>query len=242
MQKLDILYEDNHVIAVIKPVNVPTQEDRSGDLDMLTWIKEDLKVRYQKPGNVYLGLIHRLDRPVGGTMLFAKTSKAASRLSDQIRTRAFQKYYIAIVRGEPKVKQQELIDYLKKNQRTNTTERTSAHDPEAKKAILTYTAGETKQGLTLVAIKLKTGRPHQIRVQLAGIGCPLYGDQKYGANQNQVGQQIALWSSKIGFLHPTQKERQSVSCLPPSASPWSLWSKDEMLRLLDKLSSDEEIT
>jgi 23S rRNA pseudouridine1911/1915/1917 synthase len=224
LSSIPVLYEDNHVIVVIKPVNVPTQEDDSHDPDLLTLIKQDLKHRHQKPGNVYLGLVHRLDRPVGGVMVFAKTSKAASRLSDSVRTRNIRKRYIAVIHGRPKQEQATLRHHLLKDTKTNMVSVVSPNAAGAKEAILDYQVLGHREGCSLVSVELHTGRPHQIRVQFAAIGCPLVGDQRYGAHLTKPGQQIALWSTELGFEHPTTKEALSFSSTPPqSAYPWSLW-------------------
>lgn len=220
---IPIIYEDNHLLVVEKPVNIPVQEDRSQDKDLLSLLKQDIKIRYQKPGNVYLGLVHRLDRPVGGVMVFAKTSKAASRLSDMIRRRVFEKNYLAIVRGRPAKAEGRLTDYLVKNRQKNIVYVTQSNHKEAKKAVLDYRVIGTKDDLSLVQIQLHTGRSHQIRVQFANIGCPLYGDQKYGQHVNQPGEQIALWSSEIKFQHPTKKDTRQFTSTPPNVYPWHLW-------------------
>lgn len=220
---IPIIYEDNHLLVVEKPVNIPVQEDRSQDKDLLSLLKQDIKIRYQKPGNVYLGLVHRLDRPVGGVMVFAKTSKAASRLSDMIRRRVFEKNYLAIVRGRPAKAEGRLTDYLVKNRQKNIVYVTQSDHKEAKKAVLDYRVIGTKNDLSLVQIQLHTGRSHQIRVQFANIGCPLYGDQKYGQHVNQPGEQIALWSSEIKFQHPTKKDTRQFTSTPPNVYPWHLW-------------------
>jgi 23S rRNA pseudouridine1911/1915/1917 synthase len=222
---IPVLYEDNHVIVVVKPTNVPTQEDHSRDPDLLTLIKADLKQRHQKPGNVYLGLVHRLDRPVGGVMVFAKTSKAASRLSDAVRTRTIRKEYTAVVNGRPKEPQGSLRHHLLKDERTNTVSVVPAGKPGAKEALLDYRVLGSLEGLSLVRIELHTGRPHQIRVQFAAIGCPLVGDQRYGAHLTKPGQQIALWSTQLSFEHPTTKEQLHFSSEPPRSFPWLLWEK-----------------
>jgi 23S rRNA pseudouridine1911/1915/1917 synthase len=224
--EIPIIFEDNHLLIVIKPPNMPTQEDESGDLDLLTALKEDVKKRYSKPGAVYLGLVHRLDRPVGGVMVFARTSKAASRLSESIRSRAFGKCYWAIVHGTPKKADDKLVHYLLKDKSTNTVSTAAQHHPDAKEAILEYKTIGTVNNLSLISIQLHTGRSHQIRVQFAAIGCPLYGDQKYGAEYNQAGQQIALWSGKLAFEHPTLKEKVTFTSLPPlNAFPWNVWTE-----------------
>lgn len=222
---IPVIYEDNHLLVVIKPVNVPTQEDESGDPDLLTLLKEDLKHRHQKPGQVFLGLVHRLDRPAGGVMVFARTSKSAGRLSDQIRTHLMKKHYYAVVHGRPDTNFGSLQHYLIKDSATNTVKTASAHNKEAKEARLNYQVIGQHERFSLVRIDLLTGRPHQIRVQMSSIGCPLFGDQKYGANVNKPGQQLALWSTMLSFTHPTSKETLTFNALPPIDNPWSLWSE-----------------
>lgn len=227
--QMKILFEDNHLLGIEKPVNVPTQEDASGDPDLLNMLKADIKERYQKPGNVYLGLVHRLDRPVGGAMIFAKTSKAASRLSEAVRSRNFDKTYVAVVRGTPPQAKGRLIHHLLKDERTNTVSVVPKGTPGSKEAILDYSvlgASSLDNELTLVRVELLTGRSHQIRVQMNAIGCPLYGDQKYGATQNKPGQQIALWSLYVGFPHPVTTEHVKLISLPPRELPWSRWEEE----------------
>ncbi|WP_128895337.1 RluA family pseudouridine synthase [Longirhabdus pacifica] len=219
-----ILFEDNHVLVVEKPVNMLSQADDSKDLDLLTALKQFIKKRNEKPGNVYLGLVHRLDRPVGGAMVFAKTSKAASRLSDQVRTRNMNKTYLAVVHGQPKQAEATLQHYLVKNEKENKVYVGNKHTPKAKEASLTYTMLHSNDAFSLLRIALHTGRPHQIRVQCATIGCPLFGDQKYGAELNHRGQQIALWSHQLAFIHPTKKERVAFTSSPPATFPWDLWN------------------
>ena len=222
---IPVLYEDNHVLVVVKPVNMPSQADPSGDLDLLTALKEDLKVRHNKPGNVYLGLVHRLDRPVGGVMVFAKTSKAASRLSESVRTRAIEKQYAAVVHGRPQADAARLTHYLWKDPDKNMVYAVRPTHKQAKEAVLDYTVLGATDRLSLVHIRLLTGRSHQIRVQFAAIGCPLYGDQKYGAAKNKPGRQLALWSVHLAFDHPTRKERLMFHAPPPAAFPWNLWDE-----------------
>ncbi|MFD2639948.1 RluA family pseudouridine synthase [Piscibacillus salipiscarius] len=222
--KINILYEDNHLLFVEKPVNVPVQADQSKDRDLLTILKDFIKERDQKPGNVYLGLVHRLDRPVGGVMVFAKTSKAASRLSDQIRRNVFDKQYLTVVRGTPAEHEGQLKDFLLKDQKENKVHVSSSKNKKAKKALLNYKLLGTKKGLSLLEINLHTGRPHQIRVQLSSRRWPIYGDQKYGSKVNKPGQQIALWSHVLTIEHPTKKEAVRVSSNPPMDFPWHLWS------------------
>src|SRR5690625_1347139 len=193
MFNIPILYEDNHLLVVEKPVNIPVQQDASEDLDLLTFLKDDIKRRYNKPGNVFLALVHRLDRPVGGVIIFAKTSKAASRLSDQFRKSNIVKRYLAVVRGTPEKFEDQLTDYLLKNNKENKVYVVSEHKKQAKKAILDYKLLGTEDCLSLLNVTLHTGRPHQIRVQLSSRGLPIYGDQKYGQHVNKKRQQIALW-------------------------------------------------
>ncbi len=177
---MDILYEDNHVIVVLKPQNVPSQADESGDKDMLTMVKEYIKEKYNKPGNVYVGLVHRLDRPTGGVMVFAKTSKAAARLTEQFKNKEAEKTYFAVVCGTLKAKQTKLVNYLLKDEKNNIVKVVPMATTGAKRAELDYTVLEEKDGFSLLKVKLETGRGHQIRVQLSTIGNPIYGDQKYG--------------------------------------------------------------
>ena len=221
--KIPILYEDNHLLLVEKPINIPVQADRSGDADLLTMLKEDIKIRYQKPGDVYLGLVHRLDRPVGGAMVFAKTSKAASRLSDMIRKNAIERNYFAVVHGTPKRKRGQLVNYLYKDKRKNKVSVVSSNHPNAKKAVLDYEIVESKTGFSLLSVNLHTGRSHQIRVQLSTMGHPIFGDQKYGESLNKPGQQLALWAHSIHFEHPVRKEPLGKYSLPPGGYPWDLW-------------------
>ncbi len=171
MKKLNVIYEDNHIIVVEKPVNVPSQADKTGDIDMLTIIKEYLKEKYNKPGNVYLGLIHRLDRPVGGVMVFAKTSKAAARLSEEVRNKTITKRYLAIVDGKMENTKGVLENYLAKNERTNTSKVVEENSPRAKYAKLEYEVVKYNEetNLSVIKITLHTGRHHQIRVQFANV-------------------------------------------------------------------------
>lgn len=217
---LKIIYEDNHIIVVEKPPNIPSQGDKTEDVDMLTLIKEYLKEKYNKPGNVYLGLVHRLDRPVGGIMVFAKTSKAASRLSNQVREKIFKKEYLAIVDGKPERNKGILEDYLLKNEKTNTSKIVKENTPGSKYAKLEYEVLKYNEeiDLSLLKILLHTGRHHQIRVQLAGMGHSICGDQKYGTRGR--GKQISLWAYKLTIEHPITKESMTFTDIPEPIGPW----------------------
>lgn len=215
IDKVKVIFEDNHVLVVEKPVNVLSQADNTNDEDMLTILKEYIKEKYQKPGNVYLGLVHRLDRPVGGVMVFARTSKAASRLSEDIRTRNFKKVYTALVYGKLREKSETLTHYLLKDENTNMVKVVPASDKNGKEAILDYEVLGYKGNASLVRVKLHTGRPHQIRVQFSAIGHPIIGDQRYGKELTRAGEQIHLWSSEITFTHPTTKEQMTFKSTPP---------------------------
>jgi Pseudouridylate synthases, 23S RNA-specific len=215
--KINIIYEDNHLLVVEKPVNIPVQADSSKDDDLLSELKKYLVVKYQKPNDAYLGLVQRLDRPVGGVMVFAKTSKAAARLSKQISTHQMQKTYLAIVENELLEKTATWIDYLAKNNKTNTVNVVSSD--KGKQAILDYELLEYKDSLSLVEINLKTGRSHQIRVQFSHHNHPLWGDQRYNKNAT-VGQQIALWSYRLSFAHPITKEFLTFESALPKQEPW----------------------
>ncbi|MBI2473079.1 RNA pseudouridine synthase [Candidatus Uhrbacteria bacterium] len=218
-----VLYEDNHLLVVEKPVNIPVQEDASEDMDFLTLLKQWIKEKDHKPGNVFLGLVHRLDRPVGGAMVFAKTSKAASRLGKQMYARTFEKEYLTVVRGTPMFDSGRLVHWLLKDEITNVVSVVNETTPDAKRAVLEYEVLQTQENLSLVHIQLETGRSHQIRVQLAYMGCPIYGDQKYGASVNEPGQQLALWSTQIRFFHPTKDEPMMFTSTPPKEYPWNLF-------------------
>ncbi len=217
MNKLNILYEDNHIIVVVKPFNIPVQEDSSKDLDMLTIIKNYIKEKYNKPGNVYLGLVHRLDRPASGVMVFAKTSKAASRLSDQIRKNEVKKTYLAVVHGNIK-EEDTLINYISKDNRTNSS---YIDNKNGKESILSYNRlkYDKENDLSLVKVNLKTGRHHQIRLQMSNINHPLYGDQRYGKEDKK---QLALFAYKLEFIHPVSKETLTFSYLPEYIGVWKL--------------------
>ncbi len=219
---MKVLFEDNHIIAVEKEPNVPSQADKTQDVDMLTMVKQYIKEKYNKPGNVYLGLVHRLDRPVGGIMIFAKTSKAASRLSNQVREKVFKKKYLAVVDGKFENKKGTLEDYLYKDERNNISKVVNKQKKNAKLAKLDYEVlkyNEVKD-LSLVKVNLHTGRHHQIRVQLANFGHSIFGDQKYGTRGK--GKQIALWAYELTILHPVTKEEMTFKDLPEPVGTWCI--------------------
>lgn len=220
---LNVIYEDNHIIVVVKPHNMPSQADDSKDLDLLTSVKNYIKEKYNKPGEAFVGLVHRLDRPTGGLMVFAKTSKAASRLSKQIQEHSTKKVYYAVVDGNLRAEQGTLVNYLKKDEKNNIVKIVTQSEVGAKKAELDYKVLENKGNLSLLEIELKTGRSHQIRVQLNGIGLPIYGDIKY--NQKETGKQktgLALWAGRLEFNHPVSKERLVFIASPDaSKEPWN---------------------
>lgn len=220
MEDLIILHEDNHIIVVLKPQNVPSCEDESKDPDMLTIIKEYIKTTYNKTGNVYLGLVHRLDRPTGGIMVFAKSSKAASRLSEQLRDGDFEKRYYAVLAGVPREDKATLTHYMKKNAVNNMVYVCPSTVQGAKFAELEYQTLDKKDGLALVDVRLHTGRSHQIRVQMNAIGTPVYGDVRYGGEKAKKGN-LALWAYYLSFTHPVSKERMVFRVQPPKDnSPW----------------------
>ena len=225
MEKLKVIFEDNHIIVVEKPPNIPSQSDKTGDLDMLTIVKNYIKEKYNKPGNVYLGLVHRLDRPVGGVMIFAKTSKSASRLSNQVREKVFKKEYLAVVDGKFENKRGTLVNYLYKDERNNISKVVSKEKKNAKEAKLDYEVikyNEVKN-LSLVKINLHTGRHHQIRVQLSNFNHSIFGDQKYGTRGK--GKQIALWAYKLTIEHPISKEKMEFEDLPEPIGTWCILKK-----------------
>ena len=225
MENLKVIYEDNHIIVVEKSPNIPSQSDKTGDIDMLTLIKQYIKEKYNKPGNVYLGLVHRLDRPVGGVMVFAKTSKSASRLSEEVRNKTFKKKYLAVVDGKIDSQSGTLENYLYKDERNNISKVVNKNKKNAKLAKLDYEVlvYDNVKDLSLVKINLHTGRHHQIRVQLSNFGHSIFGDQKYGTRGK--GKQIALWAYELEVVHPITKEKMVFKDLPESIGTWCILKK-----------------
>ena len=221
--ELIILYEDNHVIVVLKPQMVACCPDESGDYNLFDCVKDYLKEAYNKPGNAFLGLVHRLDRPTGGVMVFAKTSKAAARLSEQMKNGGFEKKYYAVLCGTPSKKKAVLENYLRKNSINNTVYVCTQTEEGAKFASLEYEIKQEKAGLSLAEITLHTGRPHQIRVQTAAINCPVYGDMRYGGDKAVKGR-LALWAYSLRFKHPTTGESMKFMIEPPKEeTPWKFF-------------------
>lgn len=215
MKQPKVLFEDNHLLVVEKPINMPVQEDASRDPDLLNWCKKYVKEKYNKPGNVFIGLVHRLDRPVGGVMVFARTSKAASRLSEQIREGKMQKMYLAVVEGLVSPRTGELTHKLEKDERKNISRVSEA----GKVSKLRYEVLASHENDSLVLIELITGRSHQIRVQFQAIGHPLVGDAKYGKALQKVP--LALWAHRLSFQHPTKDETISLQSDPPKEGVWA---------------------
>ena len=222
MRNLNVLFEDNHIIVVEKLVNIPSQADKTGDEDMLSIIKDYLKEKYNKPGNVYLGLVHRLDRPVGGVMVFAKTSKAAGRLSEQVRVKEFEKKYLVVVNGKIKPEKGEFEDYLLKNEKKNMSKVVPENTKNSKYANLEYEVLKYNEeiNLSVVKVHLHTGRHHQIRVQFSSRDHSIYGDQKYGGRGH--GKQIALWAYSLSFYHPITREKMTFEVLPEINGTWKI--------------------
>lgn len=221
-----IVYEDNHVIVVLKPQMVACCPDESGDDNLFDCVKRYIKTTYNKTGNVFLGLVHRLDRPTGGVMVYAKTSKAAARLSEQMKNGGFEKRYMCVLCGVPANKKATLENYLRKNSINNTVYVCTRTEEGAKFASLDYEIKDEKDGLALAEVNLHTGRTHQIRVQMASINCPLYGDMRYGGDKAVKGR-LALWAYSLRFTHPTTGAKMRFEIEPPKdADVWKLFKID----------------
>ncbi len=230
---MDILYEDNHIIVVSKPQGVASQPDESGDKDMWTQVKEYIKEKYNKAGEAFVGVVHRLDRPTGGVMVFAKTSKAGSRLSQQLKNGEFDKTYFAVVCGKPREAKGKIVSYLKKDEKTNMAKIVPQSEQGAKRAELDYETLEynAETNHSLVKVKLYSGRGHQIRVQMKSIKCPVYGDQKYGG-ENMPKVMLNLFACELSFLHPTTKQKLVFRVYPPEDQPaWNEFNLEKYLSL-----------
>ncbi len=219
-ENLQVLYEDNHVIIVNKRPGDIVQGDKTGDIPLSEVVKEYIKDKYNKPGNVYLGVVHRLDRPTSGIVLFAKTSKALPRLNKIFKEKEANKTYWAIVKNEPPKQQNSLVHFLKRNTKQNKSVAHIKEVPESKKAILRYTVLKKLDNYYLLEIDLETGRHHQIRSQLSAIGCPIKGDLKYGFDRGNKDASIHLHARKLSFVHPVSKEKIEVLAPTPVDSIW----------------------
>ena len=221
---MEVIYEDNHIIAVSKTCSEIVQGDKTGDTPLSDMLKAWLKEKYAKPGNVFVGVTHRLDRPVSGVVLFAKTSKALSRLNEMFRTGEVKKTYWAIVKNTPPQEEGELIHYLVRNEKQNKSYAYETERPDSKKAILHYKVIARSENYNLLEIDLKTGRHHQIRCQLAKMGCPIKGDLKYGFPRSNPDGGISLHSRSAEFIHPVSKEVVHIVAPAPNDTLWKALS------------------
>lgn len=220
-ENLQILFEDNHILIVNKRSGDITQGDKTGDKPLSDVVKEYIKNKYNKPGNVYLGVVHRLDRPTSGAIIFAKTSKSLERLNKMLRDKTIHKTYWVVVKNHPKKEKDSLLHYLKKNTKKNKTTAYSKEIDGSKKAILHYTVLKKLDNYSLLEIALETGRHHQIRAQLAGIGSPIKGDLKYGFDRSNKDGSIHLHSRRIKFRHPVSKEEMNITAPTPTEVIWN---------------------
>jgi 23S rRNA pseudouridine1911/1915/1917 synthase len=218
---LQVLFEDNHLIIVNKRAGDITQGDKTGDIPLSDIVKEYIKDKYNKPGNVFLGVVHRLDRPTSGVIIFARTSKALERLNKMLREKSIQKTYWAVVKNQPKKKNDTLVNYLKKNPKNNKSTAYNKEIEGSKKAILHYKTIKQLDNYSLLEIDLETGRHHQIRCQLSNIGSPIKGDLKYGFNRSNKDGSIHLHARKIQFTHPVSKEELKLIAPTPNEVIWN---------------------
>lgn len=219
-RKMTVLYEDNHIIIINKTVSEIVQGDKTGDKPLSEIVKEYLKEKYNKPGNVFCGVTHRLDRPVSGIVIFAKTSKALSRLNEMFKNKQIDKTYWAIVKNMPKEAEGTLSNYLVRNEKQNKSYAYDVEKPNSKLAILHYKLIARSERYNLLEVDLETGRHHQIRVQLSKMGCPIKGDMKYGFDRSNPDGGISLHARKVSFLHPVSKERIEVTAPLPKETLW----------------------
>lgn len=222
IENIQILYEDNHIIIVNKRVGDIVQGDKTGDTPLSEIVKQYIQIKYQKPGNVFLGVVHRIDRPTSGIILFARTSKALERLNEMLRDKKIEKTYWAIVKNTPPKEKDTLIHFLKKNPKNNKSTSYTKEVESSKKAILHYQFIKKLDNYSLLEINLETGRHHQIRCQLAAIGCPIKGDLKYGFPRSNADGGIHLHARKIEFTHPVSKEIISIKAPLPDDVIWNL--------------------
>ena len=223
--EMTVLYEDNHIIAVNKTCNEIVQGDKTGDTPLSETVKAYIKAKYNKPGEVFLGVTHRLDRPTSGVVLFARTSKALTRLNEMFKSHEqIKKTYWAIVQGAPKQPEARLENWLTRNEQLNKSFIAKPGAKEAKQAVLTYKTLVKGEHYTLLEVNLETGRHHQIRCQLAAIGCPVKGDLKYGAKRSNPDGGICLHARKIEFIHPVSKQLICITAPVPNDSLWQQFS------------------
>ena len=218
---MTVVYEDNHIIVVNKTASEIVQGDKTGDTPLSETVKEYLKVKYNKPGNVFIGVTHRLDRPVSGLVVFAKTSKALSRLNDMFRLGEEKKTYWAVVKERPKELEGELIHWMVRNEKQNKSYAYDTEKPNSKKAILRYKLIGHSQNYHLLEVDLQTGRHHQIRCQLAKMGCPIKGDLKYGSPRSNPDGSICLHARRVRFIHPVSKEMIDLTAPLPAGNLWN---------------------
>jgi 23S rRNA pseudouridine1911/1915/1917 synthase len=226
-----ILYEDNHLIAYNKRPSQIIQGDKTGDVPLGELLKIFIKERDQKPGNVFMGVVHRIDRPVSGVVVFAKTSKALSRLNELVKSGGFRKTYWAVTKSVPSPAEAHLVHFLKRNEEKNKSFAYDKEVPDSKKAELTYRVIGRSDKFFLLEINLLTGRHHQIRAQLAKIGCPVKGDLKYGSDRSNPDGSIHLHARKIEFIHPVKREPVSVTANPPDENLWNFFLQQQTTRL-----------
>jgi 23S rRNA pseudouridine1911/1915/1917 synthase len=220
----EVLYEDNHIIIVNKRVSDIAQGDKSGDESLDTIVKDYIKEKYNKPGDVFLGVVHRLDRPVSGCIVYARTSKALTRMNDLFRTKEVKKTYLAVVSDRPPEDEGELNHFIKRNEKQNRSYAFDNEVKESKPAKLSYKIIARSESFYLLEVDLHTGRHHQIRAQLSAIGCPIKGDLKYGSKRSNEGGGISLHSYRISFVHPVKKEEITVIAPLPKDKTWGLFT------------------
>lgn len=224
---MDVVYEDNHLIIVNKSSSEIVQGDKTGDKPLAEMVKEYIKQKYHKPGNVFLGVVHRLDRPVSGLVVFARTSKALARLNEMFRTKEVHKTYWAIVGNCPPTEEGELVHWLVRNEKQNKSYAYDKEKPEAKKAVLDYKLIGRSERYFLLEVDLKTGRHHQIRCQLAKMGCPIKGDLKYGSPRSNPDGSICLQARRVRFVHPVSKQEIDVTAPVPEGNLWHSFQNDK---------------